>query len=255
MKAHVEPLPPPMRALITRPQAESEALTAQLAARDIETVIEPLIEITHHAAVPPDLAGVQAILCTSANGVRALARASGERGLPLFAVGDATAARAPAAGFRRVESAGGDVEDLAYLVARRLKPRAGKLLHIAGSAVAGDLAAALAAEGFAVERAVLYDAIPATALTIRTAQSIAGGEFDFALFFSPRTAAIFARLVEDAGVREGLRPSVAVSISAAADAMLADLPFRDRVIAAAPTQAALIACIERLAGHTARGAA
>jgi uroporphyrinogen-III synthase len=79
-----------------------------------------------------------------------------------------------------------------------------------------------------------------------TARSIAGGEFAFALFFSPRTAAVFARLAEEAGVEAGLRSTVAVSISAAADAMLADLPFRDRVIAAAPTQAALVISIERL---------
>src|SRR5580704_6305794 len=109
-----------MRALITRPRAEAEALAALLGARGIETVIEPLIEIAHGAAILPELIGVQAILCTSANGVRALARASAERGLPVLAVGDATAARARAEGFRRVESAGGDVEDLAYLVGRRL---------------------------------------------------------------------------------------------------------------------------------------
>lgn len=240
-----------MRALITRPRAESEALAALLAERGIETVIEPLIEIAHDMAALPDLDGVQAILCTSANGVRALARASAERGLPLFAVGDATAARARAEGFCRIESAGGDVEDLAYLAGRRLKPQAGKLLHIAGSAVAGDLAAALGAQGFTVERVVLYEASPATALTQATARAIAGETFDFALFFSPRTAAIFARLAEDAGVQAGLRRTVAVSISAAADAMLADLPFRDRVIAQAPTQAALVSCIDRLVGQPA----
>ena len=240
-----------MRALITRPRAEAEALAALLGERGIEAVIEPLIEIAHDVAAVPDLSGVQAILCTSANGVRALARASSERKLPLFAVGDATATRARSEGFLRVESAAGDVDDLAYLVAQRLKPQAGRLLHVAGSAVAGDLAAALVAEGFTVERAVLYDASPAVSLTATTAQSIAGGELAFALFFSPRTAAVFARLAEEAGVEAGLRSTVAVSISAAADAMLADLPFRDRVIAAAPTQAALVICIERLVGQPA----
>ncbi|MFI4949145.1 MAG: uroporphyrinogen-III synthase [Alphaproteobacteria bacterium] len=240
-----------MRALITRPRAEAEVLAALLGERGIEAVIEPLIEIAHGTMALPELAGVQAILCTSANGVRALARTSAERGLPLFAVGDATAARARAEGFRHVESAGGDIEDLAYLVGRRLKPESGRLLHIAGSAVAGDLAAVLGAEGFTVERVVLYDAHPAAALTPATARAIADGAIDFALFFSPRTAAIFARLTEEAGVLAGLRLTVAVSISAAADAMLADLPFRDRVIATAPTQAALVACMERLVGQPA----
>jgi uroporphyrinogen-III synthase len=240
-----------MRALITRPRSEAEGLAALLGERGIDAVIEPLIEIAHSTIALPKFDGVQAILCTSANGVRALARASAERHVPVFAVGDATAARARAEGFRHVESAAGDVDDLAYLVGRRLKPQEGKLLHIAGSAVAGELATTLSSEGFAVERVVLYEANPAAILSPATALAIAESAFDLALFFSPRTAAIFARLVEEADAQAGLHSTVAVSISAAADAMLADLPFRHRVIAGSPTQAALLACIDRLVGQPA----
>ncbi len=236
-----------MRALVTRPRAEAEALAALLAERRIEAVVEPLIAVADSGVTLPDLAGVQAILCTSANGARALARAGTERGVPLFAVGEATAAAARSEGFRHVESAGGDVEDLAYLVRQRLAPQAGRLLHVAGSTVAGDLAAALAADGFTVERATLYEAQAATALTPATARLIADGQFDFALFFSPRTAAIFSRLVEDTELSAGLRRTVAVSISAAADAMLTDLPFRERLTARAPTQAALLDLIDQRA--------
>ena len=237
-----------MRALVTRPRAEAEGLAVLLAARGVDSVIEPMIAVADTAMAPPDLGGVQAILCTSANGVRALARASEERGVRLFAVGDATAGAARAEGFRHVESAGGDVEDLAYLVRQRLDPGAGTLLHVAGSTVAGDLAALLAADGFAVERAVLYEAAAATLLTAATAATIAAGGFDFALFFSPRTAAIFARLVEDSEIGAGLHATVAISISSAADRMLADLPFRERLISAAPTQAALIELVDQRAG-------
>jgi uroporphyrinogen-III synthase len=238
-----------MRALVTRPRAEAEALAALLAKRGIEAMIEPLMEVAHNSEALPDLAGVQAILCTSANGVRALARAGNERGVPVFAVGDATAARARAEGFHHVESAGGDVEDLAYLVRQRLSPQAGKLLHVAGSLVAGDLGGALGEAGFTVERVALYEAEAATALTPATAQLVADGGFDFALFFSPRSAAIFARLVEAADLAAGLRPTIAVSISAAADAVLADLPFHERLIARAPTQAALLEQIDRRVGR------
>jgi uroporphyrinogen-III synthase len=237
-----------MRALVTRPRAEAEALATLLAKRGIEAVIEPLMKVAHDSEALPDLAGVQAILCTSANGVRALALAGDERGVPVFAVGDATAARARAEGFHHVESAGGDVEDLAYLVRQRLAPQAGKLLHVAGSVVAGDLGGALGDAGFTVERVALYEAEAVAALTPATAQLVADGGFDFALFFSPRTAAIFARLVEAGDLAAGLRPTIAVSISAAADAVLADLPFHERLIARAPTQAALLELIDRRAG-------
>jgi uroporphyrinogen-III synthase len=188
---------------------------------------------------------VQAVLCTSANGVRALARATAERAVPVFAVGDRTATRARAEGFGAVESASGDAEDLARLVRRRLDPRAGRLVHVAGSAVTGDLAGTLAAGGFAVERIVLYEARPAIALTASTACLIGDGRIDLALFFSPRTAAIFARLVALADVADGLRGTLALSISRASDAALSRLPFRRRAIAGAPTQAALLALVDR----------
>lgn len=231
-------------ALVTRPRNEATLLAAQLAERGIAAVIEPMIEIMVRDAALPDLGGVQAVLLTSANGARALARASDARDLPVFAVGDATAQAARDAGFAAVESAGGDVQDLARLVKRRLRPGAGRLLHVAGSEVAGDLAGALGMGGFAVERAVLYEARAAAVLNPGTARLVADGELGLALFFSPRSAAIFVRLAEAANIADGLAATTAVSISAAADAALGDLPFRERLVAAAPSQAALLARID-----------
>ncbi|HTZ36747.1 MAG TPA: uroporphyrinogen-III synthase [Stellaceae bacterium] len=255
MKAH-EPADATraMRALLTRPRREAEALAALLARRGIAAVVEPMIEIVERADAAVALAGVQALLCTSANGVRALARASVERRLPLLAVGDATARAARAAGFADVASAGGDVADLAALAARRLRPEAGRLVHVAGSDRAGDLAGALERAGFAVERAVLYEARAATALSPAVARLIAQREIDLALFFSPRTAAVFARLAAAAGIAGGLAATTALSISAAADAALGALPFRDRAIAGSPTQAALLALVDRIASAPLAGA-
>ncbi|MGA8401546.1 MAG: uroporphyrinogen-III synthase [Stellaceae bacterium] len=239
-------------ALVTRPHSEAKALAARLAERGIASVIEPMIEIVTRGGVVPDMTEVQAALLTSANGARALARASDARDVPILAVGDATARAARDAGFGAVESAGGDVEDLARLVARRLRPADGKLLHVAGSEVAGDLAGTLGAAGFTVERAVLYEARAATALTLGTARLIADAKIDLALFFSPRSATIFARLAEAAGASDGLVATTAVSISATTDAALRDLRFHDHLIAAAPTQAALLACIHGLVGPLAK---
>ena len=230
-----------MRALITRPRADATSLADQLARRGFEPVIEPMIEIVPRGDALPSLDAVQAVLCTSANGVRALAAASPRRDLALLAVGDASARAAREAGFARVDSAGGDVAALARLACERLRPEAGRLLHIAGSDIAGDLAVALGRRGFLVERAVLYDARAATALSRATARLIADGAIGLALFFSPRTAAIFARLASAAGVAAGLGATTALAISAAADTALAGLPFRRRLVAAAPTQAALLA--------------
>ena len=95
---------PGMQALLTRPREESQSLAAALALRDVGAVIEPMMVVHYCVDAALDLAAVQAILCTSANGVRALARVTGERRLPLLAVGEATASRARAEGFTAVSS-------------------------------------------------------------------------------------------------------------------------------------------------------
>src|SRR3990170_4070978 len=194
---------PSLRALITRPRDDAAELADALRQRGVEVGIEPLLVVEPIAGAVLDLAGVQALLLTSANGARAFARLSDRRDLPVFPVGDATAATARGLGFATVESAGGDVRDLARLVKDRLDPAGGALFHAAGSAVAGDLSGLLAAAGFDLRRAAIYEAKPVTGLTAETRAALAGGAFDLVLFFSPRTAATFVRLANDTQVVAG----------------------------------------------------
>jgi uroporphyrinogen-III synthase len=234
------------RALVTRPRTEAAGLAAALEARGVAAMIEPLLDIRYRSEPALELAGAQAVLCTSANGVRALARLGGERHIPLFAVGEATAARARNEGFAQVETAGGTVGDLARLARDRLRPDAGRLLHVAGSEVAGDLAGELRRAGFRIDRAVLYEARPVAGLSAATIRAFAAGIIDFALFFSPRTAAIFVRLADRAGILAALRSVTALSISRAADEALAGIDFRARHIADMPRQAGLLAALDQV---------
>ena len=237
------------RALVTRPREEAVSLAAALAGRGIDAVIEPMMEIHYRNAAAPDLAEVQAVLCTSANGVRALARASRERARPLFAVGDATASHARIEGFTNVASAGGNIADLVRLAVTRLRPQRGRLLHVGGEVVAGDLVGALRAEGFATDRIVLYDAQPVAMLSKSVIRDLCSDKIDFALFFSPRTAAIFVSLVNRADLSASCRTITALSISPAADAALARLSWHDRQVAEKPSQAALLDRLDRILGE------
>lgn len=238
-----------MKALVTRPREDAEELAAALAARGIEPVLEPLLTIRFvddgANVLAPLLDGAQAVLFTSANGVRAFAAASPRRDLPAFAVGEATAKTARDAGFAAVDSAGGDVADLAALVQQRLKPADGALVHAAAGDVAGDLAGALAAAGFALRRAVLYEAVAAERLSGATAALLAHGEVALALFFSPRTAQLFVRLATDAGVASACRDVAAVVLSPAVAGRLEPLAWRAVHVAEIPTLAALLAAADR----------
>jgi uroporphyrinogen-III synthase len=233
------------RALVTRPREEADALVQALALRGVQALVEPMMQI-HFLRAVPDLLGVQAVLCTSANGVKALARTGADKGVPLFAVGDATAARARQEGFTKVESAGGNALDLARLVTDRLRPRDGRLLHVSGSEVAGNLVEALHQRGFATDRTVLYEARPVAALSAAAVHALAAGKIDFALFSSPRTAEIFVRLADAAGVGAACDSVTALSISAAADAVFGNLAWRSRRIAERPDQPALLCLLDGL---------
>lgn len=234
----------PLRALVTRPREDSEATAKALAERGIAVMIEPLLDIVAVEGAVVEAKGTQGILVTSANGIRALARLFPRRDLPVWTVGDASARVARELGFGTVESADGDVDGLAALVAAKVDPRDGALLHAAGSVNAGDLSGRLTGLGYQVRRQVLYRAETATALSPALTEELAAGSLDLALFFSPRTAKTFATLARAAGVQGSLSRLAAYALSANVAAELAPLPWRVLRQAAEPTQAALLATLD-----------
>ena len=236
-----------MRVLITRPRPDGEETARLLSEHNIEAVIAPLIEIGDIAGAAQDLErdleDVQAVLVTSANGARAWARATAQRTIPVFAVGDASATAATQCGFSQVACTTGDVAALAALVRDRLSPQDGALFHAAGSTVAGDLAGDLAGSGFTVRRTQLYHAKTVDALPEAARRALTDGSVDAALFFSPRTAAHFAKLVAAAGLEPRCRNMIAGCLSPAVAEALVALPFAESRIAEIPDQTALIALL------------
>lgn len=240
-----------MRVLVTRPRPDAERFAELLEARGHQVRIEPLFEVVHaeKGADEIDLTGIQALLFTSANGVRAFSAAfapqrPGQLDLPVFAVGDASARTATDCGFTSVESAGGDVTDLTALVSRRLDPTQGGLFHAAGSKVAGDLKGGLEAAGFAFRRGVLYETRASDALSAETQAAFRSGEIDAVTFFSPRTAKSFVRLVAAAGLGDHLAVSTAVCLSAAVKKELTPLRWSAVAVAARPTQNEVVALLD-----------
>ena len=86
------------------------------------------------------------------------------RGLPLFAVGAATAEEARALGFEMVVTGAGTAQELVVHIVSALDPAAGLLLHLAGDTLAGDLRGALEEHGFRVLQSDVYRMVAATAL-------------------------------------------------------------------------------------------
>jgi len=235
-----------MRLLVTRPADDAEAFGALLSKRGHVPVIAPVLEVHVLAGPELPLGGVQALLATSANGVRAFAARTQRRDLAIYAVGPQTAAAGRKAGFLRVVSADGDWAALVETVARTAVPGNGVLLHAAGAETAGRVKEALQARGFRVETKILYEARPATRLPAAAEENLRNATLDGVLLFSPRSAATFARLAGEAGLLEQCAPLAAYCISAATAEALAPLRFARVSIAAAPNQDAILDLIPPL---------
>jgi uroporphyrinogen-III synthase len=227
-----------MRVLITRPQEDGEAVAALLARAGHQPMLAPLLRPRWLDGPVPDLSGIAGLLATSANGVRALARRTPRRDVPVFAVGPQTAEEARTAGFLRVENADGDALALAQALPRWLAPAAGTLLHVCGEEAAGTLAEMLTARGYAVRQEILY-AVEALTLPREAAAALAAGEVDAVLLFSPRSARIFA--AESQAL--DLSAITAFCISPATAAALPQDRFAAIRIAARPNQESLLALL------------
>ncbi|MDE2390522.1 MAG: uroporphyrinogen-III synthase, partial [Rhodospirillales bacterium] len=153
-----------------------------------EPAVMPCLAITPLPARLPPHPG--ALVITSGQAIPALPAAL--HGVPVFCVGDATAAKLRVAGFTRVESAAGDAEALARLiVARRV---AGLHVLAVGERHGQKLAADLRAAGVSVLRRRVYTVTKLRAMPPELRAGLAAGGYDGALFYSAETARAFAAL-------------------------------------------------------------
>jgi len=227
-----------MHVLVTRPVEDGAEIAARLDEMGHVALLAPLLSTHFEAGPEPDVAGVQAILITSANGVRALIRRTARRDIPIFAVGPQTTREAQAAGFTTIRNADGDARLLAQATTQWTTPDKGALLHVCGAEAPGTLGALLESAGFTVRRAALYRVDAAASLPDDARQALAAGRVDAALFFSPRSARIFCDLAEGLP----MQAVTALCISPITAQALTQ-PFKAVRIADKPNQQALLALL------------
>jgi len=192
-----------MHLLVTRPHPDANELIDQLQASGHQVSYFPLLEIKFHSNVKLPEKLPQAVLITSANGARGLGRhmqMSELTSVPAITVGPASAKAAQDAGFENIAQTGrGDVIGLIEHVRQHLRPENGPLLYASGTKTTGDLVGELQKNGFCVDRAVLYEAEPATQLPEDICQMVNSqgqDKLDGVLLFSPRTAKIWLSLTK-----------------------------------------------------------
>lgn len=236
------------RVLVTRPEPDAGRTAETLARRGHVAVVDPMLKIIVEQPPTLDLFGVAAVATTSSNSLRALDRIDpvvlGR--LPLFAVGDATADLARAAGFRDVRSADGAADDLARLIARDLDPARGTILWLTGQERAVDLGALLAGHGFGVRMIEVYRTEPARTLAPETRRALREGTLDVVTVYSARTGEAYLAAAADADLTREASEVPVVAISAKAGEALRAAGFDVR-LAADPSGTAMLSAIEAVA--------
>ncbi len=208
----------PMHLLVTRPEPDAQELANRLAECGHQALIEPLlyIEFPYHQPLPSE--GIQALIATSRNGLRALAHnCSCEMllNLPIFVVGEGVAEIARELGFEIVHIGAGTARDLVSVICAQCRPNLGTLLHLSGKVQAWDLKGALEEEGFEILAPAVYSAKAAQKLNERTVEVIRNGAIDGVILMSPRTAQIFLKLISLHGLEEQAKSLVFFCISKA----------------------------------------
>jgi uroporphyrinogen-III synthase len=217
---------------VTRPEPGASATARRLVGMGHEPALAPCLEILSFPVRLPETVG--ALIITSGQAIAPLPETL--RGVPMFCVGDATANRARAAGFTRVESAGGDAQDLLRLVCARRLP--GTHLLASGERQGVALARQLREAGISVLRRKVYAARPMRALPADIAADLAAEKIPAALFYSAETARAFVRLSP-----RNTASITAYALSQAVAAGLNGLPWATIRVAVAPTEADLMALL------------
>lgn len=236
-----------MRLLLTRPEPgpEADPLQHALLARGHRILHAPLLSIVPTGGLPP-LDGVQALIATSRNGLRALsALPDTALALPLFAVGPATAALGRELGFTRVIEGTAGARELVELIQSHASPSAGPLVHLSGDTTAFDLKSALEGLGFQVSQEVVYQTRAVPHLDPAAATAIRDKLLDGVVLMSPRTARIYAEIVASAGLAAAVRPLIHFCLSNAVAAGLAPLDLARVVVASLPNSQEMLAQIAR----------
>ena len=241
-----------MAVLVTRPHPDDETTAASLRARGFDVLRAPMLRF-EPVAVHEDMnARYSAVIVTSANALRGIEpHLKGHRmlELPLFAVGEHTAAAARRAGFTHVVSANGDAANLRDLVLASLKAKelkkASTLLYLAGAEIARDLASELEESGFRVVTQTTYKMIAVKSLPRETCDAFAANQVEAVLHYSQRSARAFLDAARAAGVEISALAIPQCCISAAVASVVRDAGATQVVVAATPDENALFEALER----------
>lgn len=198
--------------LLLRPFEDSQLTASLLKERGYSVVVSPVMEIVF--STPPKIHN-QSLILTSQNGVRALETMSKlSPQVPVYAVGEKTAAKLKGLGFTNILTAEGDASSLVDKMIQSA-PRDASYLHLSGEDLALDVTAILKTQGFKVTREIVYKAEPTASLTPEALSAIREGCIGGVFLYSPRSVRLFQDQIKKENLAHKLSNSYGFCLSEA----------------------------------------
>lgn len=235
-----------MRLLVTRPEADAVVFKARLIELGHQVTIDPLLTVNFEDADPIEIEGVQALIATSRNGLRALAQSpqfEAAKAITVFCVGPGTAATAKGLGLQRIIEGPATARDLVSVIEAEAEVNGGPLLHLAGDAVTAGPIEELRRVGFHVLQPVVYRTEVASRFASPTVASLRNNRIDGVILLSPRTAEVYANLVQFHRLTVSVREIVHLCVSRATTRPLEPLGLTKVSVAAAPNLQEVLALL------------
>jgi uroporphyrinogen-III synthase len=189
---------------LTRPRDDSTAFAEELAAKQIASIIAPVMRIVQQplAAIP---AKPDAILLTSRHAAFALASLpTAWRSLPVYCVGRSTAHAATEHHCSNIHPGSSNVLSLLPQIVNDLGAGS-SILYLAGEDTSVDVVHLLGAQGVHVNVNLVYRALAEHTLDTLAQEALRSGTITGVAFFSPRSANITADLITQTSMIEDVK--------------------------------------------------
>jgi uroporphyrinogen-III synthase len=227
---------------LLRPIDEARRSAAALEASGYRIVLAPVTRIVGTGATVPD-SQFDAIVATSARAFNFLSAEACARlaQIPMFAVGDSTAAAARSCGLSAVQTIAPDGSSLVPILLERLSSQT-RLLYLAGQFRKTEIEDAVLATGAKLALVEVYRAEAAAGWSEAEADAIRGCAA--ALHYSPRSAVLACDFARQVAIDAHFREMTHVCLSLHVAEPLRALGASRIVIASRPREDALFAALQ-----------
>lgn len=213
--------------LLTRPQEDCQELAKKLI---VPVISSPLLIVQQTLKQVKLPKGVTDLIVTSARVFEMVANIKSMTSIPVWCVGEATAAAAKAAGFETIFQVNRSAHEILERIVKECPKDSSHFVHICGSVVYVDLADALTKLDYKADRIVIYEVDAAPSLTPEAEKIMRAGLIHQVPFFSLRTAEVFVEIARKSEWGNEIPKIMALAHSEAIARCLRQLHWKEVIV-------------------------